>query len=431
MKIVFIVPGTGDSFYCGNCFRDNLQASALRKQGHDVMVIPLYLPVNNKAFKTNSPVFFPATSFYLAQKFFQRIKMPLWLERMLSSGSMLKMAASLSGTTSADGMEGMTLAMINGDDKVFLAEVERLVSWLKEDEQPDIIHLSSTLLIGIAKVLKEKLEIPVVCSVQDEEVWLDSMKEKYANDAWYSIEVNLQYVDKLITTSNFYKNVLQQRLPNSKEPEVIYPGIDQTDYKQVNRPTDPVIGFFYRMNHLNGLDILAKAFLILKEKNNILQLKLKIGGGYTNADIKFIKKLKKMLEPYQSDVEFVDDYAISDHASFYDAVSLISVPLTFDEGVGLYLCEAFAAGIPAVVPDTGSFSEIVDGAGILYQPNTPEKLAEALEVLLSDKERYQGASIKARQHAEKKYKDTVLADKLNEVYHACIWQKHTRPGNTF
>ena len=45
MKVVYIIPGAGDSFYCGNCFRDNLQASALKKMGHDVIIMPLYLPL--------------------------------------------------------------------------------------------------------------------------------------------------------------------------------------------------------------------------------------------------------------------------------------------------------------------------------------------------------------------------------------------------
>ena len=64
MKILFIVPGSGDSFYCGNCFRDNLQASALRKAGHEVIVMPLYLPLRHRSFQADTPLFFPATTFY-------------------------------------------------------------------------------------------------------------------------------------------------------------------------------------------------------------------------------------------------------------------------------------------------------------------------------------------------------------------------------
>ena len=31
MQFLIIGPGEGDSFYCGNCFRDSLQTSALEK----------------------------------------------------------------------------------------------------------------------------------------------------------------------------------------------------------------------------------------------------------------------------------------------------------------------------------------------------------------------------------------------------------------
>jgi hypothetical protein len=74
MKILFIMPGSGDSFYCGNCFRDNMQASALRKTGTDVIIMPLYLPLKYASFKADTPLFFPATTYYTAQKFFGKRK---------------------------------------------------------------------------------------------------------------------------------------------------------------------------------------------------------------------------------------------------------------------------------------------------------------------------------------------------------------------
>ena len=44
MKIIQIIPGSGDNFYCENCLRDMEMVHALRRLGHDVMVVPLYLP---------------------------------------------------------------------------------------------------------------------------------------------------------------------------------------------------------------------------------------------------------------------------------------------------------------------------------------------------------------------------------------------------
>ena len=45
MRVAQITPGTGDSFYCENCVRDAALVAATRKLGHDVLVIPMYLPV--------------------------------------------------------------------------------------------------------------------------------------------------------------------------------------------------------------------------------------------------------------------------------------------------------------------------------------------------------------------------------------------------
>ncbi len=416
MKILFIIPGSGDSFYCGNCFRDNLQASALRKAGHDVIIMPLYLPLKDKSFQADAPLFFPATTYYIAQKFFGKRKIPKWLEYITGSGRMLDLASSMSGTTSAEGMEEMTLSMITGDDPAFADHVDQLINWIKNQEIPDIIHLSSTLLIGIAKVLRQHLTIPIVCSVQDEEVWIDSLNAIYAGIAWQGISENIRYIDRFITTSEFYQKIVSERIPGINNIEVIYPGVDREKYATTTFPENPTIGFFYRMNRENGLDLLAEAFVKLKNRNTIPNLKLKIGGGYTGKDKRFLKKVKKILVPYKEDVEIDDSYSLEDHASFYRSITLISVPLTFDEGVGLYLCEAFAAGRPAVEPATGSFPEIVGEAGILYQPNNSDALADALEKVLTSKENYTGLIEEVNKLSLTRYNQKVLAEKLESIY---------------
>ena len=416
MKILFIVPGSGDSFYCGNCFRDNLQAAALRKAGQEVIIMPLYLPLKYESIRSDTPLFFPATTYYTAQMFFGKRKMPKWLERFTASERMLKIASSLSGTTSAKGLEKMTLSMITGDDSAFNNHVNQLVHWIKNHEKPDIIHLSSSLLIGIAKVLRQHLTIPIVCSVQDEEVWIDSMKNTYSVIAWQGIAENIGYVDRFITTSEFYKQKIVSKIPAIQNIEVVYPGVNREKYTAADYPKDPVIGFFYHNNKENGLDILAEAFAKLKSRDLIPNLKLKIGGGYTGKDKPILNKVKKIVAPYREDVDICDRYNPDAHAEFYRSISVISVPLTFDESVGLYLCEAFAAGRPAVEPATGSFPEIVAEAGILYQPNNSDALADALYKLLSDKALYTQSVAKAKELSETRYNDKTLAAKLIKVY---------------
>ncbi|MCC8197151.1 MAG: hypothetical protein LIP06_00850 [Tannerellaceae bacterium] len=72
MKILFIIPGSGDAFYCGNCFRDNLQASALRKAGHDVIIMPLYLPFTDASFQADTPLFFSSDRFLYGTTFLRK-----------------------------------------------------------------------------------------------------------------------------------------------------------------------------------------------------------------------------------------------------------------------------------------------------------------------------------------------------------------------
>ena len=95
------------------------------------------------------------------------------------------------------------------------------------------------------------------------------------------------------------------------------------------------------MNELDGLDILADAFVLLKQRGTVPNLKLRIGGGYMSPDRKLVKQVKRTLKPYADDVVIEDTYDMDEHAGFYRKITVLSVPLRFQEGVGLYLCEAF------------------------------------------------------------------------------------------
>jgi len=429
MKILLIIPGSGDTFYCGNCFRDNLYAQALRNAGQDVVIMPLYLPLTDKSFQANTPLFFPATSYYVAQKYFGKGKMPRFFEKILNTPSVLRLASSLSGTTSAKGMEQMTLSMIKGDDRNFSKQTEKLIHWIVNNDKPDVIHLSSSLLIGIAKAIKNQINIPIICSLQDEEVWINSLDNKFAQEAWEAIGQNSKYIDRFVASSEFYKSAVLKKLPEINEVNVVYPGVNVEKYQSPfhkeketfpsfggTKEGFPTIGFFYRITYEHGLDILAQAFIRLKSENTIPNLKLKIGGGYTRENKHFVNHIRKILKPYINDVIWSVHYNIEEHTTFYRDISLICVPLRFSEAVGLYICEAFAAGKPAVVPNIGSFGEIVESAGLLYEPNESKRLTETLRKLLTDNALYENCKENALRLSYEKYSDKISAESLLKIY---------------
>jgi len=201
---------------------------------------------------------------------------------------------------------------------------------------------------------------------------------------------------------------------------VVYPGLNIAKYASDEYPADPVIGFFYRMNSLDGLHILAEAFVKMKASGNIPRLRLRIGGGSSGNDRRFLKKIRAMLAPYSGFVDWCEGYSLSDHAEFYRHTTVVCVPVTFNEAVGLYVCEAFAAGRPVVEPTTGSFPEIVADGGVLYPENTPEMLAEALTAILSDKELFDRCRRNALRLAAERYSDAAMAKELERIYRGVV-----------
>ena len=204
MKIVQIIPGSGGSFYCGNCLRDSKYVVALREQGHEVIKIPMYLPIFSDEHDIEDiPVFYGAVSIYLKQLYPLFRRAPAWVDRILNSKPMLSMAASMAGSTDAKGLEEMTVSMLLGEDGKQNEELERLVDWIGEHCHPDVIHISNALLLGLAHRLKERFNVPVVCSLQDEDVWVDVMTDKYRHEVWDLMSERGEIIDAFISVSDY------------------------------------------------------------------------------------------------------------------------------------------------------------------------------------------------------------------------------------
>lgn len=69
--------------------------------------------------------------------------------------------------------------------------------------------------------------------------------------------------------------------------------------------------------------------------------------------------------------------------ALYAAARLLVQP-SFEEGFGMPVLEAMAAGVPVVASDRGSLPEVLGDAGPLVNPDKPADLAAAISRLLSD-----------------------------------------------
>jgi len=394
MKIAFLVTGSGGSFYCSNCYRDMLYFRAVKMaEGVTAAAIPLYLPpekiYSESGFDSN--VFFGAISLYLREKVHFLEQMPAFMDKILDSGPLLRIAAKRAGTTRTEGMEDMTLNMISSHHTTREKEVSRLVNYLIANGKPDVIHLSNALIIGLARQIKELMDVKVVCSLQNEDDWINDMAEPFQSQAWKMIAEESVNIDAYISPSQYYSDFFISKTGLSPEKISIVPsGIDVMEMDG-NRSNDgKSIGYFSRVSRHNGFDKIVDAFILLKSEMEFKDITLHVCGGYTADDKPFIsEQIKKIKEHgFKSAVKIYPEFVGNSKQDFLSRIDIMSVPVRKYDAYGLYILESNAAGIPVVQPATGAFPEILGmtGGGILYEPDDVESLAENLRILIRDRD---------------------------------------------
>ncbi len=425
MRVVHITPGTGDSFYCENCVRDAALVTAMRSLGHDVLIIPMYLPISSDRNQVldNTPIFFGGINVYLQQKsaFFR--KTPRWLDRIFDSPKLLGWLARKSKITSASDLAETTISMLRGEHGRQVKELNRLIEWLdSQDNRPDIVCLSNILLTGLAGSIKKRLGTPIVCLLQDEDVFLDGLASPYAKKAWQMLAERSRDVDAFIAVSKYFAAVMQQRLGLSADRvHVVYTGISLDGYESRQAgPKIPTIGYLSRMCPDKGLDTLVDAFVILKSNESLKKARLRIAGGKIRHDETFINRIRKKLAScgFIDDVQFLPAFDRDTKLAFFQSLSLLSVPEKRPIAYGLYVLEALAAGVPVVQPKSGAFGELLDmtGGGVLFEPNSAVALAAAMQPLLLDPNHARQLGKQGREQVLQKFNVKQTATELMRIY---------------
>ena len=424
MKIVYVTPGSGGSFYCQNCFRDDGLLLSLSAHGYSVYKVPMYLPSNlEECGKTaDTPVFYGAINVYLKEKLpIYRIA-PLWLKRVFDSDALLQLAARKAGSTRAAGLEEMTISMLHGEKGRQASELDHFIRYMQKEINPNVVHLSNALLLGLAHRVKKELGAGVVCSLQDENEWIDPMSERYQSDVWNLMAEKAVDVDLFVTASRYYSNLAQKNLKIPADKiRVINGGINLDGYERSSLSFDPpVIGYLCRMSEYFGLGILVDAFIRLKKDRRFKDLKLHITGGYPGDDKHFVNELlgKISKQGYENDVKIFKNFNKENRVKFLQTLTLLSVPVPAGEAFGAYQVEALAAGVPVVQPTVGCYPEFVEATkgGIIYEPNNSKGLAQAIASLLLDPARVRDLGEQGRRVVWERFSMNDMAKNIVRVY---------------
>lgn len=234
--------------------------------------------------------------------------------------------------------------------------------------------------------------------------------------------------DAVIAISPAVKEHLEKdfRVPASRV-FLVKNGIDIKDFplsspemkkqkrREVNVPLDgPVIGIIARLSDVKGHDVLIHAMPRVLEKIPKAVLMI-VGEGRLEACLK----------------KQVEDLALNDHVVFNPTVNRTSEYLglfdifvmpSLQEGLGLAVIEAQAAGLPVVASRVGGIPSLIENGktGLMVEPGNSQGLAEAMIEVLEDRQRAQEMGRCAREFIEQEFTADKMVEQTLEVYRGLL-----------
>ncbi|HKQ79920.1 MAG TPA: glycosyltransferase family 4 protein [Blastocatellia bacterium] len=427
MNILYITAGAA-GMYCGSCLRDNALATELIRLGHDVTLLPLYTPtLTDEPNVSSEKTFFGGISVYLEQRSPIFRHTPRWLDKIWDSQLALKAASKRSIAVDPDSLSELTISILKGERGNQGKEIGKLVTWLKTQPAPDVVDMQNSMLIGLARPIKEATGSPVCCTLQGEDLFLDGMREPYHSQALDLIHEHAKYVDAFIAVSRYYADFMAGYLGIPREKIHVVPlGLNLKDYEGLSAPLRPrdngkfTIGYFARIAPEKGLRELAEAYRLLRKRDDFPPARLEVAGYLAPEHKGYLREVEKAMQEWGYAGEFHYHGALEREAKlrFFQKIDALSIPTTYAEAKGLSVLEAMASGVPVVQPAKGSFPEILErtGGGLLCEPNDAASLAEAIYSLWKNPELANDLAKRGAAGVREHYSVSQMASRALEVY---------------
>lgn len=305
---------------------------------------------------------------------------------------------------------------LNTSNKIsYLKHVKSLKKAIKLFK-PDIVHAHYATSYGLIGSLSGFH--PFVISAWGTDV-MKFPQKNFINK--FILKYNLNTADALCATSHTIEDYLKP--VTSKKVNVIPFGIDvnifsKREVKSLFSSEAFVFGSIKSLEEIYNIDVLIKAFAILKSKYPSKLIKLLIiGEGSQTEKLKNLCKELNVL----NDVIFAGRIAFSEVSSYFNMLDVL-VNISDYESFGVSVIEAMACEKPVIATNTGGLKEIIenDNFGSLVEIKNVEQTVFEMEKYLLNIDLKNKIGKAAREKVIQKYnwKDNVL--QMIEVYKKLI-----------
>lgn len=434
MKYAYIATGAAN-MYCGSCMRDNTLVAAMKSLGHDVCMIPMYTPLRvDEESVSENYVFYGGIEAYLSQRY---PRQSFWRDKLLKlagSQALLRLMPRFDVGSAVDPAQNamLTLSMLRGEDGNQKELLDEMVNWLKTSLQPDLVHVTNTLISGPVPAIKKALNVPVVCGLHGEDIFIDGLPEPYRSQAIELIRQNAACIDHFIAISQYYADYFGDLIGiDPAKITLVRPGIALQDYQALDGKssgTPLTIGYLARISPEKGLHLLAEAFIHLCKSGQFPGLRLKAAGYLSRAHASYVDDIRRRVKQagVSEQVEIIGTVDRQQKLDFLQSLDVFSVPTIYRDPKGLPVLEALASGVSVVQPDHGAFPELLaaTGGGLLHKPEDPVDLAEKLATVLHDIELRQEFKQRGQTAVHTAFSAERMATETIQVYQQVAQLNH-------
>jgi len=161
-----------------------------------------------------------------------------------------------------------------------------------------------------------------------------------------------------------------------------------------------------------GLKYLIKSFRIITDKYSDTKLIL-TGNGPEKENLKILVAKYNLY----NNIIFLDYFPYEKIQELYNICDVIILPSLF-EPFGMALTEAMACGKPVIGSNIGGIKDIIQNGknGFLIDPRNSKKLAEKIDILLSDDKLRIEFGKKGREKVQNTFSYSVVAKKAAKIY---------------
>ncbi|TSC83079.1 MAG: group 1 glycosyl transferase [Parcubacteria group bacterium Gr01-1014_19] len=269
--------------------------------------------------------------------------------------------------------------------------------FLLKKERPDIVHLNSSKAGVIGAVAAKLAGVKKVIFTAHGWVFNPDNDLNFAKRKLYILlhKIAARFQDKIINVSEYDKKLaIRHQVGEEKKLITVYNGLDWKNLRFLDRRTArKTIATLSQSGSDQGIWIGSIGRLVSEKSYHDF---INAAALVKNPEAKFFiigdgylkDRLTKVIKKRGLENRFFILPGLAPAAPYLKAFDIFLLS-SIKEGLPYTLLEAMAAGVPVITTRVGGMPEIVDGRGLVMQPQQPDELARAIDFYLKNKEKAQ------------------------------------------